>query len=201
MRFWTKLFIATLAIAALIYVKIAFFDEQHPQVDKKLVNEELVVEETESQKPVENTKKEESKKVYVTVYFLGIDKSSNGVFKKVKRPLPEGKNQLTYALQELIAGPNNAEKKQGVFSEIPKNVKLLSVVQSDKKIIINFSENVQNGGGADSLYSRMKQIIKTALANSPNVPIYLYLNGKQADVLGGEGIMITQPLNENSLDD
>ena len=32
-------------------------------------------------------------------------------------------------------------------------------------------------------------------------PIYLYIDGKQAEVLGGEGIMITQPLSENSLDE
>ena len=46
----------------------------------------------------------------------------------------------------------------------------------------------------------MKQFIKTALINSPNKPLYLYIDGKQAEVLGGEGIMISQPLKENSLD-
>ena len=28
---------------------------------------------------------------------------------------------------------------------------------------------------------------------------YLYIDGKQADVIGGDGIMITQPLSENSI--
>ena len=84
---------------------------------------------------------------------------------------------------------------------MPKNVKLLGVVESESKIIIDISGNVQTGGGADSIYSRMKQIIKTALNNSPKKPIYLYIDGKQAEVLGGEGIMITQPLSENSLDE
>ena len=30
-------------------------------------------------------------------------------------------------------------------------------------------------------------------------PVYLYINGKQANVVGGEGIMIKQPLDEGSI--
>ena len=46
----------------------------------------------------------------------------------------------------------------------------------------------------------MMQLIKTALANTENKKIYLYLDGKQVNFIGGEGIMITQPLNEKSLE-
>ena len=56
------------------------------------------------------------------------------------------------------------------------------------------------GGGSDSLYSRLRQLIKTVLANSDK-PVYLYLDGKQANVVGGEGLTISQPLKENSLDE
>ena len=68
------------------------------------------------------------------------------------------------------------------------------------KIIIDFSSDFQYGGGTDSVYSRMMQLIKTALANTENKNIYLYLDGKQVNFIGGEGIMITQPLNEKSLE-
>lgn len=200
MSFWTKLVIVVLAGVAGFYIWTEFFDTK-PGVEKKLVKEEIVEPEPQPEKTEEPAKKEEVKKTYATVYFLGVDKNSNGVFKKVTREVPEGKNKLTYAIQSLISGPNAAEKEQGVFSEVPKNVKLLGVVESESKIIIDISGNVQTGGGADSIYSRMKQIIKTALNNSPKKPIYLYIDGKQAEVLGGEGIMITQPLSENSLDE
>ena len=171
-------------------------------------NEENVtntnVERTQEQSSAkkENTAKEESKpKKYVTVYFLGMDKNNNSIFKTVKREVPSGKNELRYALTQLVAGPTQYEKNVGVYSEVPKNVQIMGIVESDKKIIIDISGNIQNGGGADSLYSRFKQVIKTALANgSPKKPIYLYIDGKQAEVIGGEGIMITQPLSENSLD-
>ena len=61
------------------------------------------------------------------------------------------------------------------------------------------SSDFENGGGTDSLYKRIYQIIKTAKRNTTK-PVYLYIEGNKADVIGGEGIMITQPLNDNSLD-
>lgn len=205
MGFWSKLVILALAALTFFYVKVNFFDTPHAKVEKKLVAEEQVAEppvkqtqpEKKAQKPVETKKTE---KTYVTVYFLGMDKNDTNIFKKVKRELPQGQSKLKFALNQLIAGPTPYEKNLGVYSEIPKNVQIKGIVESKNKIIIDVSSNIQNGGGADSLYSRMKQLIKTALANSPKKPIYLYIDGKQAEVLGGEGIMISQPLNENSLD-
>lgn len=199
MGFWSKLVILALAALAFFYVKVNFFDNNEPRVEKKLVVEEQVVEPVKKEEP----KKAEEKKVpktLATVYFLGMDKNETGIFKKVKRELPEGQSKLKFALNQLVTGPSPYEKQVGVYSEIPKNVKILGIVESKNKIIINVSSNIQNGGGADSLYSRMKQFIKTALVNAPDKPIYLYIDGKQADVFGGEGIMISQPLSENSLD-
>ena len=65
--------------------------------------------------------------------------------------------------------------------------------------MIDLSSAFEGGGGTESLYTRLNQLIKTATANT-NLPVYLYINGHQADVVGGEGIMIKQPLNERSLD-
>ena len=203
MGFWSKLVLLALAALAFFYVKVNFFDTPHAKVEKKLVVEEQVAEPVKKVEPTENKKQEEEKKVtktYVTVYFLGMDKNDTGIFKKVKREVPQGQSKLKFALNQLMNGPSQYEKSVGVYSEIPKNVKILGIVESSNKIIIDVSGNIQTGGGADSIYSRMKQFIKTALANSPKKPIYLYIDGKQAEVLGGEGIMISQPLSENSLD-
>ena len=57
----------------------------------------------------------------------------------------------------------------------------------------------EQGGGTESIYKRLNQIIKTAKMNTDK-PVYLYLDGNKAEVIGGEGIMITQPLNDKSLE-
>ena len=66
--------------------------------------------------------------------------------------------------------------------------------------MIDLTSNFEAGGGAESTYMRIKQVIKTANANT-SIPTYLYINGRQANVIGGEGIMIKQPLNERSFDE
>ena len=63
----------------------------------------------------------------------------------------------------------------------------------DRKLNINFTDySIENSIKIDNN-------IKTVNANT-SLPVYLYINGKQANVVGGEGIMLKQPLNEGSID-
>lgn len=148
------------------------------------------------------TKAEEpaKEKESATVYFLALDSNDNGIYKKVVREVPLNEDKLDFAIKELLKGPNLVEKSMGAYSEIPKETKLLGIKHKGNKVIIDFSSDFQYGGGTDSVYSRMMQLIKTSLNNTNKKSVYLYLDGKQINFIGGEGIMITQPLNENSLD-
>ena len=110
------------------------------------------------------------------------------------------KSCFKYAIKELVAAPTKLEKSKGYTSEIPVGTNVLSVRESANSIMIDLSSNFESGGGAESTYLRVKQIIKTANANT-SIPTYLYINGRQANFIGGEGIMIKQPLNERSFDE
>ena len=114
-------------------------------------------------KPTEvlTTKDSNQEKTMVDVYFLALDANDNGIYKKVQREIPVGANKLEYAMKELLKGPNIVEKSTGAYSEVPKTTKLLSVKQTGNKVIIDFSSDFQYGGGTDSVYSRMMQLIKT----------------------------------------
>ena len=145
------------------------------------------------EKPVE--------KVYVNVFFIGQNANKEEVYKAVNREYDKDVDgsRIKFAIQSLIAGPKTDERAKGVYSEIPAGTRLISINESADKVIINLSGDFENGGGTDSLYKRIYQIIKTAKQNTTK-PVYLYIEGSEADVIGGEGIMINQPLNENSLD-
>ena len=86
------------------------------------------------------------------------------------------------------------ETKKGIYSEIPANVDLISVKNFDNKIIVNLSSNFGNGGGSESVENRVKQLSKTIKSYSRNKQIYLYINNKEVEYLGGEGVYIKQPL-------
>lgn len=153
-------------------------------------------------KPAEipETPETEKPKEYVNVVFIGQNENHEEVYKIVKReyaPDIDG-SKIKYAINTLVLGPKAGEKAKGIYTEIPSGTEVINVQERPDKVIINLSSNFEYGGGTDSVYKRLYQLIKTARKNTEK-PVYLYLDGKQADVIGGDGIMITQPLNENSI--
>ncbi len=160
------------------------------------------VPETQVQKQEEpKTELQPVEKVYVNVFFIGQNANKEEVYRAVNREYDKDIDgpKIKFAIQSLISGPTAYEKSKGVYSEIPAGTRVISINETADKIVINLNSAFENGGGTDSLYKRLYQLIKTAKRNTDK-PVYLYIEGNKADVIGGEGIMITQPLNENSLD-
>ena len=153
----------------------------------------------EKTQPTEVTKPVE--KVYVNVFFIGQTSNKEEVYRAVNREYDKDVDgsKLKFAINALVSGPTAYEKSKGVYSEVPSGTRIIAINEAPDKVIINLNAAFENGGGTDSLYKRLNQLIKTAKRNT-NKPVYLYIEGNQAEVIGGEGIMITQPLNENSLD-
>ena len=171
-----------------------------PKIEMPNKQEETKEVVRKSSQITENSSQNSQEKEVVEIYFLALDANDNGIYKKVTREVVAGEDKLEFAIKELLKGPNIVEKSMGAYSEIPKTTKLLGIKQKGNKVIIDFSSDFQYGGGTDSIYSRMMQLIKTSVNNTKNKKIYLYLDGKQVNFIGGEGIMISQPLTEKSLE-
>ena len=140
-------------------------------------------------------------KEYVNIFFIGRNENDEEIYKAVKRvykPEIDG-SKIRFAVYSLISGPKPEEARKGVYTEIPVASQVINVKEDSDKVIVNLDSSFVNGGGADSLYKRLYQLIKTAKQNS-DLPVYLYIDGQRADVIGGEGIMLTQPLSNSSLD-
>jgi len=161
------------------------------QVSQRTTKEQ----ELPTDKPVIKTKE------YVNIYFIGKNEHNEEVYKAVKRQYSEDVDgsKIKFAVYALINGPKPEEKQRGVYTEIPNSAQVINISEMGDRVIVNLNSSFVNGGGADSLYKRLYQLIKTAKLNS-NLPVYLYIDGQKADVVGGEGIMISQPLSNSSLD-
>ncbi|MBQ2612033.1 GerMN domain-containing protein [bacterium] len=149
---------------------------------------------------IEQEQQENAEKVYVDVFFIGHNKAEEEVYKAVRREYDENVDgtKIEFAIKSLILGPMSKEINRGVYSEIPRGTRVISIKEYPDKVIIDLTADFEQGG-AESLYKRVYQLIKTAKLNTSK-PVYLYINGQKAEVLGGDGLMITQPLSENSLD-
>lgn len=203
MNFSQKLGLSILVLITITYVYFSFFAEAgfhfNSPISKSFSNnlEELpeIIEENNSN-DIESNEKSETKTVKIYVA------DSKGNLRSVNREcdINVEKSCFEYAIKELIKAPTKWEKSKGLSSEIPQGTKILSIREGEGSVMIDLSSTFEGGGGTESTYTRVKQLIKTAKANTKQ-PVYLYINGHQADVIGGEGIMLKQPLNERSLDD
>ena len=200
MNFSQKLGLFILIVISVAYVYFSFFNKDGFSFDFTNKTPDSEIQELpplveEPQPPVDNEKHEvKTVKIFVS--------DSNGKLRSVNRQCDTAveKSCFEFAIKELIKAPSNWEKSKGFTSEIPPGTKILSIRDGEGSVLIDLSSAFEGGGGTESLYVRLGQFIKTVKANT-NEPAYLYINGKQANVIGGEGIMIKQPLSERSLDD
>ncbi len=196
MNFSQKLGLFVLIIISAAYVYFSFFSPEGFHLPAR----ENVPPDIEELTPVEEPASDREKEHEIKVVKIYVSDAS-GKLRSVNRECDTAveKSCFQYAIRELISAPSNWEKSKGFTSEIPSGTKILSVREGEGSVMIDLSSAFEGGGGTESLYTRLNQLIKTAKANT-NLPVYLYINGHQADVVGGEGIMIKQPLNERSLD-
>lgn len=199
MNFSQRLGLFILIIISVSYVYFSFFKDgiKSPNYNQEQADTyNPMVNFSQEDKNEEKLEKQTTKNVKI---FL-LDEKGN--LKAVNRTCDSNieKSCFEYAIKELMLAPTRWEKSKGYTSEIPQGTKVISIRESSNSVMIDLSQTFEAGGGAESTYMRVKQIIKTANSNTSR-PTYLYINGRQANVIGGEGIMIKQPLNERSFDE
>lgn len=198
-----------LILAVIIFLKTTLFNDIdclskiNFDLFKKRENIEVTqrsVQEDFSQIPDEISTQNPKKISSVEIFFTKLS-GNKDIYVAVKREKnDESISDIKYSIKTLLQGPTVSEKKQGIYSEIPVETKLLSIKETNNKVIINLSSDFEYGGGGDSLYKRVYQLIKTVNRNTTK-SVYLYIDNKQANVIGGEGLMLKQPLRKDSLDD
>lgn len=116
----------------------------------------------------------------------------------VPQPLKVATNQpnavLEAAFNSLLAGSTDT----ALSSTIPQGTKLRGVKVQNDGIHVNLSEEFTSGGGSASMTGRVAQILYTATSLQPDAKVWIDVEGKQLDVLGGEGLELEQPLTRQS---
>lgn len=166
------------------------------KADDVQVSERSVQEEVADEKQSDVNVKE-----YINIYMIGKNEHNEEVYKAVKRVYNKDVDgsKIKFAITSLMRGPKNEERQRGVYTEIPAGASIINITERPDRVIVNLTSAFVNGGGTESLYKRLYQLIKTVKLNS-DIPVYLYIDGQQADVVGGEGIMLSQPLSNSSLE-
>lgn len=195
-----KILLVFIGFCMAIVLILVAFNVLMPKPEIKPDDVEVSKRNTQEQE-LPTDKPEIKEKEYVNIYFIGKNEHNEEVYKAVKRQYSEDidGSKIKFAVYALVNGPKPEERQKGVYTEIPHSAQVINISELHDRVIINLNSSFVNGGGADSLYKRLYQLIKTAKLNS-QLPVYLYIDGQKADVVGGEGIMISQPLSNSSLE-
>ncbi|MEN9204160.1 MAG: GerMN domain-containing protein [Thermostichus sp. DG_1_6_bins_120] len=101
---------------------------------------------------------------------------------------------IRLALQELIAGPKDPQ----LSTAIPPETRILDVRIEGNDIFLNFSPEFTQGGGSTAMMSRITQVLYTATSQNPDARLWISVEGRALQVLGGEGLILDQPLTRAS---
>src|SRR5450830_120362 len=87
------------------------------------------------------------------------------------------------ALVELLKGPTESEKQQGLFSPIPEGTRLNSYAVEGDTAKVDFSgELLKFGGGSAAVRGITAEINKTVLANDPRAgTVEVTIDGQPAE--------------------
>jgi spore germination protein GerM len=145
--------------------------------------------------PIEQSNSQQGNEQTASIYWL---RSKENRFDLVRQPLKIAATQpnqvLETAFKTLLAGP-----PQGTDSTtIPQGTQLLGLKAENNDVHVNLSENFTTGGGSTSMIGRIGQVVYTATSLNPQAKVYIEVNGKPLEVLGGEGVELEQPLTRES---
>lgn len=133
----------------------------------------------------------------VQVYFL---KDTGTKLELVPANVSVASDQPTEALKGAFAELLKGTTTGTATSTIPEGTRLLNLEVKDSGVYVDLSNEFTSGGGSASMTGRLAQIIYTASTLNPNAPVFISVAGKPLETLGGEGLMIDQPMTRVKFD-
>lgn len=132
------------------------------------------------------------------VYWL---KDAGNHLEVVPQPLKVATNQpnavLAAVFNNLLLGATDPT----LSSTIPEGTKLRSVLIENDGIHVDLSEEFTTGGGSASMTGRVAQVLYTATTLQSDAKVWIDVEGKPLEVLGGEGLELEQPMTRQSFEE
>jgi germination protein M len=107
----------------------------------------------------------------------------------------------TGAMNELLTGTTGFEEDIGLHSEIPLETRLLGINIENGVATVDLSSDFEAGGGSFSMQMRIAQVVFTLTQFETVDAVLFHIDGQPREAIGGEGIMVDQPLARDDFED
>ncbi|MDM3862424.1 MAG: GerMN domain-containing protein [Aphanizomenon gracile PMC644.10] len=177
--------------AAVVVVSggVAWFSAQTPNNSTPDNSSQII------KQPIKQSTTQQGNEQTASIYWL---RSKENRLDLVPQPFKVAATQpnqvLEAAFKTLLAGPSEGTDS----TTIPQGTQLLGLKAENNDVHVNLSENFTTGGGSTSMMGRVGQVVYTATSLNPQANVYIEVNGKLLEVLGGEGVELQQPLTRAS---
>ena len=195
--------IIMLLLTAIITLINRFYFNHIPE--KVKVSEKLEIEEVKDEKQndvVDEKELDNEEEASITsykkakLYFIKMnDKTEKMYLTSVYRKFSNNGLLLKNILNQLVKGPLSEEKRKGLMTAIPADLKIYGIRMRNQTAEINFSTAIEKGAGGNILISRIDQIVYTATQFDNVDSIIIKVNGKTRDSLGSDGLSISGPIH------
>jgi hypothetical protein len=105
------------------------------------------------------------------------------------------------AVRALLLGPTAAERASGMSTAVPAGTRLRSLTISNGTAVVDLTGTFASGGGSLSMSLRLAQVVTTVTQFSSASKVRLWLDGRPATTLGGEGLVVDRPLGRTDVED
>lgn len=114
------------------------------------------------------------------------------------RARPKTLRVATSAMQELLAGPTQGERRgSAITTAIPRGTRLIGVSIENGVATVDLTSQFQTGGGSESLQLRLAQVVYT-LTQFPTVHgVRFELDGAPIDVSSSKGVVVDRPVRRS----
>ncbi len=128
------------------------------------------------------------------IFLVKFDKRDESMsLMPVKRRV-SAQSPLSETLNELIRGPNQSERKKGLLTAVPEDLKIRSISVNGRNAVLDFNGSIEENADGQILLTRIDQLVYTATQFEGIDGVIIKVNGKQKKFLGGEGLSVSGPI-------
>jgi spore germination protein GerM len=143
-----------------------------------------------------------TQKTTVYVFFVK-QENDRTIIQPVKRKIKyygRIENKIETAMKELLKGPTEEEKKNGFSTSLNENTRILNLSIEGDTVNLDFSKDVEEGGGTLLMETRIAQIVYTSTQFPGIERVRFLIEGKTINYFSGEGITIVEkPISREDL--